>query len=307
MFNSLLVKNLIKVMESDVVKNRYDLITFVSAVKNTDMADNSDIYENMMVYLKTCDYKPSQDEIEYVWTYETQSHFTRKTLQWFVYRNNKITYYDTLIKTYVDVFFNSQITDDELEKIYEEGFRHNYVCSLNNNNKIKWYEYDADKWRYTPSDGHQLCEKLKELIARVMQFVNNKDYDNKLSEDDKLTVIENMQKTYTKLCHVSYARKIISRLSNSTSSLRNDKFYENLYKKSNIIWFKNGAYYLNQGKFISNIRPTPDDNVDSICDYDYIEYDDSKIMESIKELYKGLFSDPECLEHITTTSKLWNI
>lgn len=69
------------------------------------------------------------------------------------------------------------------------------------------------------------------------------------------------------------------------------------------MWFKNGAYYLDQDKFISNIRPTPDDNVDYICDYDYIEYDNSKIMESIK----GLFPDPECLEYVAKTIQLWNI
>lgn len=234
MLHITLVRNLIKVMDSSIVKDKNSLIIFVSAVKNTDTSTSSDIYNDMMVYLKTCDYKPSQEEIENVWIYETKPHFTCRTLMWFVYRNNKITYYDTLIKTYVDVFFNSQITDDELEKIYEEGFRHNYVCSLNNN-KIEWYEYDDDKWRYILSDGHQLIEKLKELIARVMHFVNNKDYADKLSEDDKLKVIENMQKTYTKLCRVSYARKIISRLSNSTSSLRNDKFYQNLKIKYNVV------------------------------------------------------------------------
>lgn len=295
MYNSLLAKNLMKVMLPNEVYNKDNLITFVSAVKNTSI----DLYDDMLDYLETCDYKFSLEEIDNVWRNETNNHNTIKTLMWYVYKNSKILYYDIIINTYATILFNENITYEEIAEIYDEVFHHKYCCTLilndadTNTTSTRWYEFTGHQWVWMNVSGSHSCynkliSTLKNLIERAIRISSKHDVMNKLSPEERNRISLNLTRICNELRNKMHVKKYIDLFEQSGRKIKHNNFYNELDKDRNIIAFKNGVYDLQQNRLIlSDIAP--DDKITIFCDYDYSEYDNSEIFEYMIHNYKIIY------------------
>lgn len=201
----------------------------------------------------------------------------------YLYKSIKLNYVPTelFIQEHVRILLEQSLIGTHyliskaIFNIYKEKYR------VDNIKNPEWYEFDGIRWKKSYSFNIMLSEEIPRYYTSLITTDNKKkETEEETEEEETDSRILLVKKIIRNLENVSFKKNIIEQCIQLFKNY-DQFFYEKLDTNPYLIGFKNGIYDLEKKEFR---KGKLDDYLTFSTGYDYIEFNEIKESEEIKDI-----------------------